>query len=203
MSSVTNCCGCYNGRCLARRMWGPMAGGEGELMARKCSIRGDDDAFAGRDRGASEETSKPGADRRRDALSEASRILGANIVSEREERRCSCSMAERRVRRPPVASLPCDCRPRAFTIPACLPAPVFGAEIEVGYADEIRPASFSQVAFAESACGVRKPHVQACFWESGAQKPIPYLDFCSRIGLRSTFAPIARNSARSLRPTAA
>lgn len=61
-----------------------MAGGEGELMARKCSIRGDDDAFAGRDRGASEETSKPGADRRRDALSEASRILGANIVSERE-----------------------------------------------------------------------------------------------------------------------
>lgn len=65
-------------------MQGPMAGGEGELMARKCSIRGDYDAFAGCDRGAPEETSKADADRRRDAPSEASRILGANIVAERE-----------------------------------------------------------------------------------------------------------------------
>ena len=67
------------------------------------------------------------------------------------ERRCSCSMAERRVRRPPVASLPCDCRPRAFPIPAGLPAPVFGAEIEVGDADDIRPARSSVFLGVRSA----------------------------------------------------
>lgn len=62
-----------------------MAGGEGELMARKFSIRDDSaDMFAGCDRSAPEEAAESDADRQRDALSEASRILGSNVVAERE-----------------------------------------------------------------------------------------------------------------------